>query len=152
MTLDFYQNKSDDRVVAKDLESIRQNVSCDMKEDGSIIRPRFLVSGAVTDYADVNYVYCPDFLRYYYITDIVTAGGGMTEIQCRVDVLMSFSAAFLERDAIVSRNAYEFNLQLDDSEFRTYSDPIVITKNLTGGLGNPCYVLTAAGRGTPVTP
>lgn len=152
MTLDFYQNKSDDRVVSKDLDAVRTGVSCDQKEDTSILRPVFLVSGKVSDYADVNYVQCSDYLRYYYITEIKTAGGGMTEIHCRVDPLMSWKDEFLERDAIVSRNAYEYNLQLDDSEFRTYSDPIVITKNLTGGLGSPCYVLTAAGRGTPVTP
>lgn len=152
MTLDFYQNKSDDKVVNKDLDAIRSSVTCELKSDCSILTPVFLVSGAVSDYADVNYVYCEDFYRYYYITDIISAGGSMTEIHCRVDVLMSWKDSFLERDAIVERNAYEYNLMLEDSEFRTYANPIVITKNFSGGFTSPCYVLTAAGEGTPVTP
>ena len=152
MNIEFYQNKSDDRVVSKSLDSISTLSSCEIKEDCSILNPVFLVSGSVSSFADVNYCYVPDFLRYYYITDIKTAGNGMTEISCRVDVLMSFSAAFLERDAIVSRNENEFNLMLEDSEFRLYSDPIIVTKNFPRGFSNPCYVLTVAGVGTPVTP
>ena len=152
MEIVFYQNKSDDRVVNKSLDTVSTLNSCEVKRDCSIINPVFLVSGGVDDFADVNYCYVADFLRYYYITDIQTAGNGMTQITCRCDVLMSFSAAFLERDAIVARNQNEFNLMLDDSEFRLYSDPIIITKNFSGGFSSPCYVLTVAGVGTPVTP
>lgn len=152
MEIVFYQNKSDDRVVNKSLDVVSTLSSCEVKRDCSIINPVFLVSGGVDDFADVNYCYVAAFLRYYYVTVIQTAGNGMTQITCRCDVLMSFSAAFLERDAIVARNQNEFNLMLDDSEFRLYSDPIIITKNFTGGFSNPCYVLTVAGVGTPVTP
>lgn len=152
MEIVFYQNKSDDRVVSKSLDTIYTLSSCEIKDDCSILTPVFLVSGSVDDFADINYCYVSSFLRYYYVTDIQTAGNGMTQITCRCDVLMSFKDAFLERDAIVSRNENEFNLMLDDSEFRLYSNPIVITKNFTGGFSNPCYILTVAGVGTPVTP
>lgn len=152
MQIVFYQNKSDDRVVTKSLDTVKTLSACELKRDCSILTPVFLVSGSVADFADINYCYVADFLRYYYITDIQTAGNGMTQITCRVDVLQSFSSAFLERDAIVARNENEFNLLLDDSEFRLYSNPLVITKNFTGGFSNPCYVLTVAGIGTPVTP
>lgn len=142
MNIEFYQNKSDDRVVSKSLDSISTLSACEIKEDCSIINPVFLVSGSVSSFADVNYCYVPDFLRYYYITDIKTAGNGMTEISCRVDVLMSFSAAFLERDAIVARNQGEFNLMLDDSEFRLYADPHIITRAFSSGFSDPTYIIT----------
>lgn len=142
MDINLYQNKSDDRVVNKSLDAVATLTACDMKRDSSIITPVFLLSGAVSDFADVNYCYVPDFLRYYYITDIQTAGAGMVQITCRVDVLMSFSAAFIERDAIVERNENEFNLMLDDSQFHLYSNPIIITRNFTSGFSNPVYVVT----------
>lgn len=142
MNIDFYQNKSDDRVVSKSLDSVSTLSSCEIKEDCSILNPVFLVSGSVSSFADVNYCYVPDFLRYYYITDIKTAGNGMTEISCRVDVLMSFSAAFLERDAIVARNQNEFNLMLDDSEFRLYANPHIITNAFNSGFSDPTYIIT----------
>lgn len=152
MQIVFYQNKSDDRVVDKSIDTISTLSSCEIKDDCSIINPVFLVSGAVSSFADVNYCYVADFLRYYYITDIQTAGNGMTQITCHVDVLMSFKDAFLERDAIVARNQDEFNLMLDDSEFHLYSNPIIVTRNFTDGFTNPCYVGMFAGVGTPVTP
>lgn len=142
MQIVFYQNKSDDRVVSKSLDTISTLTSCELKEDCSILNPVFLVSGGVSTFADVNYCYVADFLRYYYITDIKSAGNGMTEISCRVDVLMSFSAAFLERDAIVARNENEFNLMLDDSEFRLYADPHIITKAFSSGFSDPTYIIT----------
>ena len=142
MNIQFYQNKSDDRVVSKSLDPISTLSACEIKEDCSILNPVFLVSGSVSSFADVNYCYVPDFLRYYYITDIKTAGNGMTEISCRVDVLMSFSAAFLERDAIVARNQGEFNLMLDDSEFRLYADPHILTKAFSSGFSTPTYIIT----------
>ena len=142
MNIQFYQNKSDDRVVSKSLDSISTLSACEIKEDCSILNPVFLVSGSVSSFADVNYCYVSDFLRYYYIPDIKTAGNGMTEISCRVDVLMSFSAAFLERDAIVARNQGEFNLMLDDSEFRLYADPHILTKAFSSGFSTPTYIIT----------
>ena len=142
MNIEFYQNKSDDIVVSKSLDSISTLSACEIKEDCSIINPVFLVSGSVSSFADVNYCYVPDFLRYYYITDIKTAGNGMTEISCRVDVLMSFSAAFLGCEAIVARNQNEFNLMLDDSEFRLYADPHIITKAFSSGFSTPTYIIT----------
>lgn len=152
MEIIFYQNKSDDREVDKTLVTVSTLSACEMKRDCSILNPVFLVSGSVGIFADVNYCYVADFMRYYYVTDVQTAGNGMTQITCRVDVLMSWKDAILDNQAIIARQENEFNLMLDDSEFRTYSNPIIVTKNFPSGFSNPCYVLTAAGVGTPVTP
>ena len=61
----LYQNKSDKLEVTKSIDLVATK-SCELKEDTSIITPTFLLSGGVDDYADVNYVYVADFLRYYY--------------------------------------------------------------------------------------
>ena len=142
-----YQNKSDEKVVSKSLEQIG-NLQILMKDDSSIINPTFIFSGGAGLFADVNYLYVPLYLRYYYIDDIMTDSNGMTILVCRVDPLMSFADAIRNRPAVVERNESKFNLYVDDGSFKTYANPHVITKNFPQGFTNPSYVLCTVGAGT----
>lgn len=152
MILYLYTNESDRHHVTKTLTTLYTLNDCDLKEDSSLENPRFILAGSIDHFSSVNYVYAPSLGRYYYVEGMETYGNGMTILSCHVDVLMSFSGEFLECEGIIERNQNFFNLSLDDSEFRLYSDPIIVTKNFSSGFSSPCYVLMAAGRGTPATP
>lgn len=44
----------------------------------------------LTNYENENYVYIPDFGRYYFITDIEIKNNGLFRISLKEDVLMSY--------------------------------------------------------------
>lgn len=145
MEIKTYTNNSDPFTVNKDLTVVSTYTNCEMKEDSSIIDPVFLLSGAVSSFAAVNYVYVASFNRYYYVRNIESEGNGMVRLTCHVDVRMSFKGEFLELPAVVSRQEENYNLYLDDGSFMTYANPHVVTREFPSGFATPCYLLTLAG-------
>lgn len=63
-----------------------------------------------------NYVYIPEFNRYYFINDIVSLRQNLWQITLSVDVLMSYKNQILETKAFVARNQNEFNKDVIDNE------------------------------------
>lgn len=145
MEIKTYTNNSDPFTVNKDLTPVSTYANCEMKEDSSIIDPVFVLSGAVSSFAAVNYVYVSAFGRYYYVRNIESEGNGMVRLTCHVDVRTSFKDEFLALPAVVSRQEESFNLYLDDGSFMTYANPHVVTREFTSGFSTPCYLLTLAG-------
>ena len=66
-----------------------------------------------------NYMYIPDFKRYYYINDIVSLIGGLWEIHADVDVLFSNYADIYESKAILSKaqDVSLTNMYINDGSF-----------------------------------
>lgn len=145
MNLVTYVNSSDERTINKTITQVSSLSGVVMREDSSIINPVFCLSGAVSAFAGVNYVYAEDFGRYYYVDDIVSDGGGMTYLSCRVDVLMSNTSAINDMDAVIERNTNDYNLYMDDGSFRVYQQPHVLTREYSGGFSSPSYILAVAG-------
>lgn len=79
---------SEGNVVDKNFNAAREEVSCNLKLPTDIKSPIFIL-----DYdaalANCNYIHCPEFNRYYYITDITVEPGGVMTISTAVDVLKS---------------------------------------------------------------
>ena len=86
MYIVLYKNKSDNRVLRKNLQQVSTPLSCDIYDSESIIKPRFIL-----EYVGVepNYCYVAELNRYYYIRDIILRPGGQRILMCEVDVLMS---------------------------------------------------------------
>ena len=63
-----------------------------------------------------NYVYIPEFNRYYFINDIVSIRQNLWQITLSVDVLMSYKNQILETNAFVARNQNKFNKDIIDNE------------------------------------
>lgn len=59
-----------------------------LKESSSIINPTILINDV--NLSGYNYLYIPEFNRYYFITDIISVRNGLWRINAKVDVLMSF--------------------------------------------------------------
>lgn len=60
-----------------------------LKDESSIINPVFVVE--VTNPSDFNYMYIPEFGRYYFISDISSIRTNLWKISGMVDVLYSFA-------------------------------------------------------------
>lgn len=102
-TVNLYNNNNDKRAVNKTLTALR-TVQALIVPGSSVIAPllRIVWTNALTQY---NYMYIPDFNRYYYITDIRADSGGACIITGKVDVLMTYATSFKQCPAIVIRSS-----------------------------------------------
>ena len=148
MTLALYENKSDEIVLDKNITTLA-TYNGYMKNESSILNPVVRIEGAfnIGNLVNANYMYLPDYRRYYYITDISQIRANLVEITGRVDVLMSFKDEIRLCSGIVRKNANEYNVYLDDGSLKVYQNKLIITKEFPSGfpIENDRYILITAG-------
>lgn len=150
MILTLYTNKSDSNVVDKNLTQVIQ-LEGTLRESTSIVNPVFTV--AMESPSNVNYIYCPAFNRYYYVTDVVSVVTGLWAFSCHVDVLMSYRANIRSLSAIIARQENEYNLYLDDDQLITTCKRQYWTKAFEtrvvppSGTNDLSFIITIAGGG-----
>ena len=97
--------------------SIRKNptqkaiVSGTFKVPTSIVHPSVQIEYNKLDF---NYVYIPQFNRYYYVDDVIVITNTLIQIECSCDVLMSFKSQLVDTYGVISRNEDDFNPYLND--------------------------------------
>ena len=78
---------------------------------------------------DANYMYIPEFGRYYFIRDITIGVTGLYVISSRVDVLMSYKDQILNLECFIERNEYAFDPSLEDNllplQFRKFQEETI---------------------------
>ena len=127
--------------------NVQSTVDCVLKDGTSVENPVLLLSSG--NIAGCNYMYIPDFHRYYYVNDIVCVRNGLWEVHGHVDVLMTYSSGIKGCTATLKRQENLFNMYLDDPEFKTYNKSDIVTKVFSGGSGTLTkdmkYFLVVAG-------
>lgn len=93
MTINLYNISDDPRKVVKTLGTATA-LQCELVYPSDLLNPVIRIS-ATNWSASLNYMYIPDFARYYYITEVTYENGGAVTIQGKVDPLMSYSTAIL---------------------------------------------------------
>lgn len=124
-----------------DLEQVGE-YSFVMKNESSITSP---VIQLQADINGANYAQIEEYGRYYYILSTVNKSNDIVEISMKSDPLMSFYDQVMECDAIVVRQANNYNLYIEDSAIKAYSNPIVTQKKFPNGMNNEYFYLVAAG-------
>lgn len=148
MTITFYYNTSDNNVLDKQIqEAFTSPMLGILRDESSILAPVITVEASVSSFANVNYAYISEFGRYYYIEDISSIRNGLTQITMRVDVLMSYKDQIKNSSALVKRNAYNYNLLLNDGSLAAYADGHVLAYQFSSGFSTENYVLIVAGGG-----
>src|SRR5690606_725960 len=119
MNVTFYNNLSNHNVVNKRLEEIN-TLSFTFKENSNIINPSLILK----NYVGGNYVYIDELERYYYVKDIDLLGKGLFNINCEIDVLMSYkddiiNSDFYSKDGvlIITNSEIDFKSIYDISKF-----------------------------------
>lgn len=112
MTVTFYANNSDTRVVNKNITPIGSSVTCNPYKECSIIAPVLILAGEIS--ATVNYMYIDKFDRYYYITNMVY-NGNQTLVYGRVDTLMSYATQIIASTQFVSRSENKGSTLIPDT-------------------------------------
>lgn len=146
MNIIIYQSLSESNVVNKQLTELA-NANGTLREETSIIDPVILFEDNSNGFTLANYIYIPDFNRYYFINDITSVRNGLWQISCHVDVLMSWKNYFLNLSGIVARQENLYNLYLNDDKFLVNSNRQFVTKAFPNRVteGGLCYVMTVAG-------
>ena len=100
MDVILYTNSSDKRNLSKSISEIA-TVSCNVKYPLDILNPT-LILNYNPYYLNCNYVYIPEYGRYYY-AKIEVESGSRAEIACTVDVLMSYNVQIKNINCVISR-------------------------------------------------
>lgn len=145
MNVQIQQTTSEKNRIGKSISTL-YTASGALREGTSIINPVIRISGAnIPSLKNANYMYIPDFNRYYFITDIKSIRNGLIEISGHVDVLQTYAKQIRNNTAIIKRNANSWNLYIEDGLFKTYANPHIFTKLFPSGFKNPSFVLSVAG-------
>ena len=120
----FYNNRSDNRDMIKDLDVVNENVVCDIYEPCDVINPILLVDKDTIDPISLtNYCKIPSFNRDYFITNIVPDNAHRVKLYCHVDVLSTYASQIRYCPLIAARSSNQPNYFLEDGLrlFNTYT-------------------------------
>ena len=152
MNIKLCSSTSEIVAINKDI-SIIDDVSATIKGALSVENPVLILQYKSDIQPNVNYVYIPEYNRYYFVTDIINLTGGRYEIHCKVDVLTSFKDNILNLSCIVDKQSSKdnANMYLDDGSFVVQSKEFVDTINFPNGFNdNGDFILITAGGGVTV--
>lgn len=145
-TVTLYSNSSNPNVMSKSITALA-TVTCEFKNTVDVENPEIYIS-AGSPYERCNYVYIPEFNRYYYAKCKAGIGNTVT-IECMSDPLMSFKNAILNSPAVISRNPWHFDLYIPDGklpiEARTVSATFKFPNADLFKGNNNTFILTTLG-------
>lgn len=146
MNVVFKICESENNKLSKDFASTTANFDVDFKSESSVFEP-IIIIGTTYDLSQYNYAEIADFGRKYFINDIKVLRTNLYEIHLHVDVLSTYESEIRNLTAVVKRQENNFNLYLDDSEFKVYNNSLIQTNKFSnsGFTKNLQYVLVTAG-------
>lgn len=152
MTITFYQNLSDNRVLSKSITQL-QSVTAVIKGDCDILNPTVEVSN-FTNLAKANYMYIAAWYRYYFVDSITVSAGQRAIIKGHVDVLKTYADGILDCSAVVSRQQSKGNYYLNDPVYKTRQYKITTVQEFPNEkfTRDGSLILAVSGSESEVTP
>lgn len=144
MIIRLYVNKSEPNRIGKTLTGeVEYNGS--LKSECSVLRP--VVTIADENLSRFNYMYIPQFHRYYFIRDMVAVRSGLWRITSEVDVLESYKTGILNQKAILDDSQSEgTNNYLQGQQWTAKVKTLTDIINFNSGLLDTGeYILITAG-------
>lgn len=129
MNINLYTTSSDERAINKSISSLG-SLDVKLKEGSSIINPIFIINKKNYDVAKLNYLYVPSYNRYYFINNINCTTAGLIELECHVDVLMSFKPHIQSITTLINRQEYVYNKYIKDDMLPVRTDRQYNIKNI----------------------
>lgn len=144
MTITLYYNSSPPNFVNKTIVEV-ESMEGTLRSPTSIIDPVVILER--NSPMGFNYVYIPEFRRYYYVSGISSESNNLIAVAMHVDVLMTFKTEIANMNAIVKRQENQYNLYLDDGIFKAYQNPKHKLIKFPNGFTEFSYILALAGNG-----
>ena len=121
VTINLYGNFSDKNVLYKDIRLVK-SVEGIFRDDVSLLEPSIILEIDMATLSNINYIYIPIFNRYYYITESVIIRKNLVELNCYIDVLMSYNNYIMNQTALVDRSYNNGDKYIDDNNIVVYPD------------------------------
>jgi hypothetical protein len=121
------------------------NYSGNMRNETDIINPVIIVT---TDslLPSYNYMYIPDFNRYYFIDNIKIIRTGIIEIYGKVDVLKSYANEIMGQNVIISKSSDNGTNYLNNPYIQGLCKETTNVLNFPNGLNDSGeFILITAG-------
>ena len=118
MIITIGTTSDDKRVLHKSWSGT--DITVQLKQPCTVLNPVFIV-GYDSTLVSANYLHCTEFNRYYFIDNINLMPGHRMELQCSVDVLMSYSSAIAAINAVIVRQ--------ENSGLSLVADTSIMIKN-----------------------
>lgn len=115
-----------------------------LRDETDIVDPVIIIEYAGT-LTNCNYMYISEFNRYYFITKIESVRTNLWRVYAHCDVLKTYAQAILGTPAVVARSETRYNLMLNDSFFKVYSNPRLQIANFPNKFSGYSYVLVMNG-------
>ena len=139
----LYNNTQELNKISKSPTLVR-TLTGEFREEVDIVNPEILIEydGTLTD---VNYMYIQQLNRWYFITGIESVRTKLWRIYAHCDVLKTYSEAILGTEAVIARSESLYNLLINDSMFKVYSNPRLQIANFPNKFSGESYVLVMNG-------
>lgn len=144
----FTCTAENNRVDKTDYISNRFVMDGAFRNESSVVDPVILIEKSNPSEFYYNYMYIPDFKRWYYINDYITVRNNLWELHAHVDVLYTWRASITQMKAVIDKtqNLADANMYMDDGSFvmdsRKYNTVIPFPNSLSQ---NGEYILICAG-------
>lgn len=136
MTVTFYSNTADNRVVDKTSAlttlATLNNVSFKMDENRGEPQLELAYNATI---AGANYCYISELGYYYHLSEPILSTQRML-FNCNTDLLMTYKNEILNLECIVSRQEQEYNAYLNDDRFPVLNKQQVNTIAFPSGFSN----------------
>lgn len=136
ISITLYKNVSDPRVLTKNIVALYSEIPCDVIEPCDRLNPVIILDSSKVDLVDCNYMYIPEFGRYYFITSITGGRAAQKTLYAHVDVLMTYDQDIRNCPIIAARSTNIANMYLTDSE-RIFNSYVYNQYVQIGNLGAP---------------
>ena len=126
MKLTLHTNNYDNKTISKEFDTGYDITDVKIFQPCNILTPTFIVD-AFSGIENYNYCYFDKFDRYYFMT--VTLENHKAYLSCTVDPLRSWKDSILNKNFMIARNEFEYNLMLPDPQLPLKSKPVVWSRN-----------------------
>ena len=123
LEINLFQNTAESNLVNKApyLTSVG-TLRGALRQSADVLTPSLIIARESIDF---NYVYIHIWNRYYYVMDFVSLKQGLWQINLKIDVLMSFDLEIRNQSAVLARQEYHYNPEIEDKEyFAEYANEI----------------------------
>lgn len=145
MIIKTYTNKSDVNVCNKSLSN-ETEIEVRLLTDTEVIDPLIVLSGSINTF---NYVYIPEFNRYYFADRPTNLNNNMFRVQLHCDRLMTFRNNIKNSKGYVLYSENLKNNYIHSSvwqpDVRDTTEQIPFVNPTDAFTENPSYVLITAG-------
>lgn len=144
MRITLYRNESDSKQINKNLKDAK-TIEGVLKDGCSITHPIFKISRENASLVyKFNYLQWHEGNRYYFVDNVTYETGGVAEISCTVDVLMTYNQYITDLTTVVERQESIYNPYLEDSGICITQGSIIkaIDVGQVGDTTYTCYMTT----------